>query len=49
MAGSPERCKNPWENECKNENIAVYIEWKGKRVPICKSCWSKIADSDAEW
>jgi len=49
VAGSPEHCRNPWKNDCKNENIAVYIEWKGRRVPLCQSCWEKIAESDLEW
>ncbi|MBS7616343.1 hypothetical protein KEJ45_04010 [Candidatus Bathyarchaeota archaeon] len=44
-----ERCKNPWNKECKNENITVYIVVKGDKIPICKSCWNKIAEKDLEW
>jgi len=44
-----ELCKNPWNRECKNNDIEVYILLKGERVPICRQCWSKIAIEDLEW
>ncbi|MGD0496397.1 MAG: hypothetical protein ABSB28_10260 [Candidatus Bathyarchaeia archaeon] len=44
-----ERCKNPWNGECKSNDIEVYIFLKGERVPICRRCWSKLADRDFEW
>ncbi|MGB9958899.1 MAG: hypothetical protein ACPLKQ_00030 [Candidatus Bathyarchaeales archaeon] len=44
-----ERCKNPWNRECQNEDIEVYIFFRGDKLPICRSCWSKIAEKDLEW
>lgn len=44
-----EHCKNPWSEECRNHDIEVYILLKGERLPICRRCWSKIADKDVEW
>lgn len=44
-----EQCKNPWNKECKNDNIQVYIIVKGERVPICRRCWDRLADQDVEW
>ena len=44
-----EQCKNPWNKECKNDNIQVYIIVKGERVPICRHCWDKLANQDVEW
>jgi hypothetical protein len=44
-----ERCRNPWNKECKNDDIEVYIVFKGDKLPICRRCWSKIAEKDLEW
>ncbi|MEM2118206.1 MAG: hypothetical protein QW386_04225 [Candidatus Bathyarchaeia archaeon] len=44
-----ERCKNPWNKECKNPNIEVYILFKGEKTPICKRCWNRLADKELEW
>jgi len=44
-----EHCRNPWNKECKNTNIEVYIFYRGKKRPICRRCWSKIAKKDLEW
>jgi hypothetical protein len=44
-----EHCKNPWKNKCQSENIKLYIMFKGEKLPICKQCWTSIADEDAEW
>lgn len=44
-----ERCRSPLEPGCKGTDIAVYIFWGGKTLPICQRCWSVIADSDLEW
>ena len=44
-----ERCKNPWKNNCKNGNIKLYIQFEGEKLPICKRCWSSIADSEISW
>jgi len=57
---SPEKClshiilkesgakKKP--RACLSENIAIYIMWKGKKLPICFKCWiDEIAERDIEW
>lgn len=44
-----EHCKNPWNRECKESDIEVYIHFRGEKVPICKRCWSKLAEQDMEW
>ena len=41
--------KNPWKDDCKSENIKLYIQIKGENLPICQQCWSKIADQEQEW
>jgi hypothetical protein len=30
-------------------DIEVFILYKGFRLPICRRCWSKIANSNIEW
>jgi hypothetical protein len=44
-----EHCKNPWKNDCKSGNIKLYIKFKGEKLPICKRCWSRIADNELNW
>ena len=44
-----ERCANPWNGECNNTNIVLYIYFKGSKLPICRACWNKIAEMDVEW
>ncbi len=44
-----EHCRNPWNGKCRNTDIEVFILYKGDRLPICRRCWSKIADSSLEW
>ena len=44
-----EHCRNPWNGKCKNTDIEVFILYKGNRLPICRRCWSKIAESNLEW
>ena len=44
-----EHCKNPWKNDCKSGNIQLYIEFKGEKLPICKRCWSHIAEKELDW
>ncbi|MEM2546968.1 MAG: hypothetical protein QXM37_05005 [Candidatus Bathyarchaeia archaeon] len=44
-----EHCRNPWNGKCKNTDIGVFILYNGDRLPICKRCWSKIADTNIEW
>ncbi len=49
--GSPNRenCLNPWNGECASTNIVLYIIYKGKRLPICHTCWEAISSKDIEW
>jgi hypothetical protein len=44
-----ERCKNPWNGKCNSTDIQLYIEYKGRQLPICSRCWNKIADRRIEW
>jgi hypothetical protein len=43
-----EHCRNPWNKNCKSDDIVVYILVNGEKLPICRRCWSKIADKDWE-
>ncbi|MCL2173237.1 MAG: hypothetical protein LBH62_07250 [Nitrososphaerota archaeon] len=49
MEHNIEHCQNPWEDTCRQEQIKLYIQFKGVIIPICERCWSKIASQDAEW
>lgn len=44
-----EVCRNPWDRECKESDIEVYIELKGEKLPICRKCWDRLANEDMEW
>ena len=44
-----ETCKNPWNKECRSGDIEVYILVGGERHPICRQCWTRLADKDSEW
>lgn len=44
-----EYCKNPWNKDCKNQNIEVYIMFEGEKHAICKNCWTEIAEKEVEW
>jgi len=33
----------------KPEDIKVYIIYKGRKLPICSDCWSKLSELDIEW
>jgi len=44
-----EHCKNPWKNSCKKGDIQLYIQLKGEKIPICKKCWSNIAEKEISW
>jgi hypothetical protein len=44
-----EHCQNPWRDTCNSENIKLYIMVKGEKLPICKQCWTSIADKEVEW
>lgn len=48
------KCRNPWKHGDHNEkedatDIKLFITYKDENLPICQSCWLKIADSDHEW
>ena len=46
-----EKCQNPFF-KCKSRkpnDIKVYIVYKGKKLPICADCWSKLSELDVEW
>ncbi len=44
-----ECCGNPWNGECKNTDIVLHIYHEGDHLPICRSCWNEIAETDIEW
>ena len=44
-----ERCQNPWNGRCRSTDIELYIYYKGKRLPICRSCWGRMAGLNIEW
>jgi hypothetical protein len=44
-----EHCKNPWNKECNNTDVEVYIFFKGEKRPICRLCWGKISEKEVEW
>jgi len=48
-ANKLECCQNPWNPRCESPDIELYIVYEGRTVPICKSCWRKIAKTDREW
>lgn len=47
----PESCQNPFFSCTSSEptKIALDILYKGQRLPLCKDCWQKLADTDAQW
>jgi len=47
--GETEHCMNPWNGKCYNSDILLYIYYDGRRLPICRSCWSEIVKKDLEW
>jgi carbohydrate-binding DOMON domain-containing protein len=49
VEASYEMCRNPWNGICESSDILVYIYFDDERLPICRSCWSEIADKDFEW
>jgi len=44
-----EFCQNPWNPRCESPDIELYIVYEGRTIPICRSCWRKIAKTDLEW
>ena len=49
MSRLSESCRNPWNGNCRNSDIELYIYYKNKMLPICRHCWKQIADKDLEW
>lgn len=43
------RCRNPWNGECRNTDIEVTIYYKNRLLPICRECWRNIAEKDLTW
>jgi hypothetical protein len=49
MSEPAEKCANPFNPNCGNTDITVYIEANGTReIPICNSCWDYLSEN-AEW
>jgi len=44
-----EICMNPWNDQCLNTNISLYIMYKGNLLPICHKCWKAISYKNIEW
>jgi len=44
-----ERCMNPWNGKCSSTDIALYIMFNGRRLPICWECWKDISSKNIEW
>ena len=43
-----EKCCNPFlKKKCNSTEVILYIT--ADHLPICKSCWSEIADKDYVW
>jgi len=45
----PERCASPLRPRCGSTEIALYIYFGGRRLPICWRCWREIANSSLQW
>jgi len=44
-----ERCRNPWNGKCQGTDIELYLVYKGRQFPICRRCWSMLAEKNVEW
>ena len=44
-----EYCQNPWNPNCESTDVELYIVYEGMKIPICRSCWQEIAETDLEW
>ena len=44
-----EHCENPLNPSCESLEIELYILRGEKRIPLCKSCWKQISESNLEW
>ena len=47
--GGFECCMNPWNGECRNTDIQIYVFYRNRKRPICRSCWEEIAKGDYSW
>lgn len=46
---APEVCGSPLKEKCDGREIAVYIYLADGKIPVCRECWRRIAESDLEW
>jgi hypothetical protein len=44
-----EYCRNPWNPNCENSDVEVYILLKGTKIPLCRKCWLAIVEAEVEW
>ncbi|MBS7653467.1 MAG: hypothetical protein QXR06_02340 [Candidatus Bathyarchaeia archaeon] len=44
-----EKCSNPWNGDCKSTDIALYIMYRGERIPLCWDCWKTISRKNFDW
>lgn len=44
-----EYCQNPWNPDCESPDIELYIIYKNRKIPLCRSCWRIIAETELEW
>lgn len=43
-------CENPYKKtKCSNQDIELFIIYKGVQLQICGECAKEILDSDIEW
>ena len=42
-------CRNPWNKNCRNRNIELFIYYGDEFIPICSDCWKKLAEKDLNW
>jgi len=47
--GGLEHCMNPWNGDCRNTDIQLYIFFRQRRRPICRACWEGVAKGDYSW
>jgi len=48
-AGLPEKCASPLRLNCGSTDIALYIYFGGRKLPICWKCWRETASSGLQW
>ncbi len=47
--GGIEHCMNPWNGKCRNTDIQLYIFYRNRKRPICRSCWEEIVKQGYSW